>query len=150
MHKKRPLDYLLIPKSSGKIKKQREKRANEELKKRKIKKIIIMRGKDSEEDILNIGKILRKGDIIGFDTFLFHFKEYRDIIKKAKKEGKFPKGIKIEFVGTNQTPKEFIYGILGLEEERFEEKEVDYQKNRKEKSFQQLKNIIKRVINLEN
>jgi hypothetical protein len=148
MHKKRPLDYLLIPESSGKLKKQREIRASEESKKRKIKKIIIMSGKDSEEDILGLGKMLKKGNRIGFDTFPLHFKEYKDIIKRARKEGKFPEGIKTEFIGTSQTPKEVIYGILGLEEERFEEKEVNYQKKRKGKLFQWLKNIIKKIINL--
>ncbi len=107
-----------------------------------------MKGKGSEEDILEIGRILKMGDRAGFDTFPLHFREYQDIIKKAKREGRFPKKIKIEFVGTNQTPKEFVYGILGLEEERLEEKKVNYQKDRRGKLFQEFKNIIKKIINL--
>lgn len=151
MYTKEPLDYLLIPKSFGKLKNQREIRASEERKIRKIRKTIIMEGNDSEEDILNLGKILKSGDRIGFDTFPLHFKEYEDIINRAKREGKFPNGIEVEFIGTNQTLKQLIYGILGLGEERLIERKVDYQKSRRGRWYIKLKNIIKRkILNLEN
>ena len=86
MNKKEPLDYLFMPKSSGKVRKQRRLRAKEESKIRKIKKIVIIKGKDSQEDILKIGKRLRGDERIGIVTFPLHFKEYEYIIKKAKKE----------------------------------------------------------------
>ena len=145
---KKPLDYLFMPKSTGKIRKQRLERIEKERKNRKIRKTCIMRGKDSEEDILRIGKRLRDGERIGIVTFPLHFKKYENIIKKAQKQGKFPKGIIIEGVTTNQTFKEFLYGILSLVEEKLFEGKVDYQKNRKRKTLQKMKNLAKRIINL--
>jgi hypothetical protein len=119
-----PLDYLLIP--TG-WKEQREKRANEEKSRRKIKRTLIMDGHDSEEDILYLGKKLKGKEKIGIVTFPFHYLEYKDLIRKAQKIGKFPKGIKLENIETKQTVKQFIYGILGLIEERLD-KEINYVK----------------------
>lgn len=96
MFRKKELDYLAIPDSSGKIKKQRSEAALKTIKERDIEKTIILGGKNSEEDILYLGKIVERGQRIGFDTFPLHFKEYKEIIKKAKKQGKFPRRIKIE------------------------------------------------------
>jgi len=122
--KKRELDYLLIP--TG-WKKQRKKRALEELSKRKVKNILILNGNDSEEDILYLRKKLKGKEKIGFVTFPLHYQEYKEIIKKAQKEKKFPRNIKIENIATKETLKEFIYGILGLLEERMD-KEMNYVK----------------------
>ena len=147
---KRYLDYLLIPDSGGKIKKQRKKRAIEEIRNREIGEVIILKGKDSEEDVLYLGKIVKKGDRIGFDTFPFHFEKYKDLIKKAIEEDKFPQGVKIELVPTGQTFKEFIYGVLGLEEEKIFSRKLDYEKNRKRKFVQSLNNFVKKIINPKN
>jgi len=143
---KKKLDYLLIPNSGGEAKKEREKRALKELKNREVDNIIILKGKDSEEDILYIGKILKSGDKVGFDTFSLHYKEYRTIIRKAIKQGKFPKGVKIENVRTKQNLKQEIYGTLGLEEEKLMHEKVEYQKDRHDKLFRKLKNFIKEVL----
>ena len=138
---KKELDYLLIPDSSGKFMNERIKTAKKELGKRNVNEILILKGKDSEEDILYLGKILKKGDRIGFDTFPLHYKEYKVIIKKAIKQNDFPKGVRVENIRTKQGLNEKIYGILGLEEERIMHKKVDYQKNRNEKTFQKTKNL---------
>ena len=53
------LDYLLIP-TGWAI--QRKRRAIEELKKRKVKNILILNGNDSEEDMLYLGKRLKGGE----------------------------------------------------------------------------------------
>lgn len=143
---KKKLDYLLIPDGEKEYKKEKLKRAREESKKRLVKKILILKGKDSEEDILNLGKILKKGDRVGFDTFALHYKEYKVIIKKAKKEGKFPEGVKVENIRTNQSFKQSIYGFLGLEEEKLTDRKVDYMKNRDNKFFQKIKNIVKELL----
>ena len=66
---KKELDYLLIPNSGGELGKERKERAFREMGNRKIGEVLILNGKDSEEDILYLGKILKKGDRIGFDTF---------------------------------------------------------------------------------
>ncbi len=149
MGKKQNLDYLLIPRSSGKIKKQRNQRAAEEKEKRKIKRVLIMNGKDSEEDILLLGKKLKGKERIGIVTFPLHFREYLEIIKKAQKEGKFPKRVLVEGILTKQNAKEFVYGELGFEEEKIFEKKVDFEKDRKKIKFIELtKNVLKRVLNL--
>jgi len=143
---KKKLDYILIPDGSKEYQKEKLKRAEEELKKRRVKKILILKGRDSEEDILYLGKILKKGERVGFDTFPLHYKEYKVIIRKAKKEGKFPKGIKIENIKTSQNLKQEIYGTLGLGEEKIMHKKVDYMRNRKNKFFQKIKNIVKGLL----
>jgi len=143
---KKKLDYLLIPDASSKWKKQRKKRAQQELKNRIVENILILKGKDSEEDILYLGKILKKGDRIGFDTFPFHYKEYRELIKKAKKQGKFPKGIKIENIKTSQEPKSFVYGLLGWLEECVKKRKLDYVSNRHEFFLTKVKNLVKKVL----
>ncbi len=81
MKQKRELDYLLIPTGWPY---QRKKRALEEIKKRKIKNIFILNGKDSEEDILYLGKILKGGEKIGFVTFPLHYIEYTEIVNLPK------------------------------------------------------------------
>ena len=146
MENKKPLDYLLIPDSSGRYMKEKKNRAKKELGKRKVYEILILKGKDSEEDVLYLGKILKKGDRVGFDTFPLHYEEYKIIIKKCIKEGKFPKGVKIENIRTGQNLKQDIYGTLGLEEEKILHQKVDYMKNRKNQFFQKIKGIVKKIV----
>ena len=111
-----------------------------------VEKVVILKGKDSEEDILYLGKILKKGDRVGFDTFPLHYKEYKTIIEKAKKEGKFPKGIKIENIKTSQGPRLFLYGLLGLSEEKIKKKGPEYVKNRNEKFLSRIKGFVKKIL----
>lgn len=144
MIKKEKLNYLLIP--AG-WKKQREKRAMEELERRDIENIFILNGFDSEEDILYLGKMLKGKEKIGFVTFPFHYKEYELLIKKAEKQGKFPREVKTENIRTRETPRQFIYGILSLLEERMKkEKPLDYLKNRHENRL--LLNIKRLIIKI--
>ncbi len=145
MKKTEALDFLCIPDSRGEIKKQRVQRAKQEKKVRKIGKVLIMKGKDSEEDILILGKKLKGGERIGIVTFPLHFKEYQDIIRRAKRQGKFPRKVKIEGILTDQTGKEFVYGELGLEEEKVFEKKVDYAKNRKNNFLDFAKRVVKKI-----
>ncbi|MDD5012340.1 MAG: hypothetical protein PHQ66_01700 [Candidatus Nanoarchaeia archaeon] len=129
--KPKELDYILIPTGWTQ---QRKKRALEESSKRKVKNILILNGNDSEEDILYLGKILKGKERIGFVTFPLHYKEYTEIIKKAQRDKNFPRGIKTENIATNQTLKEFIYGVLGLLEERTDKK-VNYTKEENKNYF---------------
>lgn len=139
----KPLDYLLIP--TG-WKRQRKKRALEELGKRKIKNILILNGKDSEEDILYLGKRLRGKERIGFVTFPLHYQEYKEIIKKAQKDRNFPKNVKTENIATEETIKEFLYGIFGLLEERADKK-VNYVREEHESYFiKKLKQFVKKIL----
>ncbi|MBI3623124.1 hypothetical protein HY212_03535 [Candidatus Pacearchaeota archaeon] len=141
---KRELDYLAIPDSSGKLKKDRIKKAVQEIHKRMVEKIIIMKGRDSEEDILYLGKVVKKGDVVGIDTFPLHYDEYKDIIKKAEKEGKFPRGVKIENIQVGQSPKRALYGFLGLMEEKFKS-DVKYKKNTN-RLWERVKGIVKKIL----
>jgi hypothetical protein len=95
-----------------------------------------------------LGRLVKKGQRIGFDTFPLHYKEYKTIIKRAKKYEEFPKGVKIENVKTPENLKQHIYGFLGLEEERLRKGKVQYLKERKDKFIQFVKRIAKRIINL--
>jgi hypothetical protein len=144
MKEKEKLDYLLIP--AG-WKKQREERALKELEKREVENIFILNGFDSEEDILYLGRMLKGKERIGFVTFPLHYKEYIKIIRKAEKQGKFPKKIETENIRTKETPRQFIYGILSLLEEKMKkEKPLDYVKNRNENKF--LLNIKKLIVKI--
>ena len=64
------------------------------------------------------------------------------------KQGKFPKGVKVENVKTGQNFKQTIYGFLGLGEEKFLHKKVDYVKNRDERILVKIKNIVKKVLSI--
>ena len=142
------LDYLVVPNSHGKIKRQRTKRAEEELQKRNIKDIIILNGLDSEEDIIYLGKIVKRGDRVGFDTFDLHYEEYKEIIKKAIRDKIFPKGVHIENV---ETPEDFhliVYGTLGLMEERLKHRKLLLRKYRKEKFLESIKWVIHKIFPL--
>ena len=144
MAKNKPLDYLLIP--TG-WKRQRKKRALKEIEKREIKNIFILNGCDSEDDILDLGKMLKGGERVGIVTFPLHFEEYKLIIKKAQKQKKFPKNIKLENIETKETFKQFIYGILGLLDEELIEGKVDYKKNKHENYLMcKIRNFFKKIL----
>ena len=124
------------------------KKAREELKKRHVNKIIILKGKDSEEDILYLGKIVKKGERVGIDTFPLHYKEYLEIINKDIRDNKFPKGVKLENVKTPQNFRMFIYGVLGLSEEKIKKRELDYVKNRHNQFWRFLKKVFHSIVRI--
>ena len=144
--KKKRLTYIAIPNSSGTVKKERIKEAKKEINERFVEKVLILKGKDSEEDILYLGKVVKKGDRVGFDTFPLHYKEYKQLIKKAKKQGKFPKGVKIENLEIPQGFKKSIYGFLGLTEEKLKKRKLDFVKNRKDKFWRKLKRFVHKIV----
>jgi len=146
MFGKKRLDYLAIPNCSGEWKKQRKKVAVKEIGNRMVEKVLILKGKDSEEDILYLGKIVKKGDRVGIDTFPLHYKEYKELIKKARRDKKFPRGVKIENVQTSQPPKLFIYGIFGWLEEKIKKRKLEYKNKRHEKFLEKIKSLIKKII----
>jgi hypothetical protein len=148
MKRKRKLDYLLIPASSRKAKKERERAAIDEAVKRKIKQVVILDGRDSEEDIFYLGKVVKKGQRIGFDTFPSHYKEYKELIRRAKKYGEFPRGVKIENIKTPESFREHIYGFLGWEEERLKKRKLKPKRYRNENGLEFLKGIIKKIIKI--
>jgi len=144
MNKNKPLDYLLIP--TG-WKRQRKRRTIKELRSREVKNILILNGNDSEEDILYLGKILKGEERIGFVTFPLHYQEYLEIIRKAKNQKKFPENVKTENVKTRETFKQFIYGILGLLDEKINHSKIEYVKKRRENYFiSKLKKVIKKIL----
>ncbi len=149
MLKKKRLDYLAIPGGSkGELKKERKKRALKEINNRNVDKILILKGKDSEEDILYLANIVQSGERVGFDTFPLHYKEYKEIIKKACKENKFPKGVKIENVKTPQSFRLFIYGVLGLSEEKIKQRELEFVKQRHNKLWREIKGIVHKIVRI--
>jgi len=157
---KKSLDYLLIPDGSERLLKKRGQAAVEEFERREgnVKKIYIMKGKDSEEDILQLGNMLKGGERVGIVTFPEHYLEYRELIRKAKKDNKFPKFVKVKKISTRTPGKDFsekwynfkesVYGHLGLWEEKFKKRKLDYVKNRNEDFYIKFKNVIKKIIGL--
>jgi len=147
---KKILDYLAIPGGSkGDLKKSKKKRAVKEINKRPVDNIIILQGKDSEEDILYLGTILEKGDRIGFDTFPLHYKEYKVLIKKAIRDKKFPKGVKTENLKIPQDTKMWLYGVLGLNEEKLKKRKLNYLKNRHDNFYRKIKKIVHWFVKLD-
>ena len=105
-----------------------------------------LKGKDSEEDILLLGEKVKSGERIGFDTFPLHYLEYKELIKKAQRDGKFPKKVKTENLATKQGVKEWLYGIPGLIEEILKRRKLAYKKNRNEKYLEKVKYFVHKII----
>ncbi|MCK5624679.1 hypothetical protein KAI04_02460 [Candidatus Pacearchaeota archaeon] len=157
---KKSLDYLLIPDGSEGLLKKRKQTTIKEFERREgnIKKVYIMKGKDSEEDILKLGKMLKGGERVGIVTFPEHYLEYRELIRKAKRDHRFPKFVKVKKVNTREPGKDFpekwynlkesIYGHLGLWEEKLKKRKLDYVENRNDKFYRKFKNVIKKIIGL--
>jgi len=144
---KKTLDKLVIPGGEDDWKKGRLDRTLAEKKSgRKIEKMYWMKGKDSEEDILLLGEKTKPGERIGFVTFPLHYLEYRELIKKAQRDGKFPKRVKTENLATGQGLKEWVYGTIGLTEEILKRRKLDYKKNRDEKYLEKLKKFAHKFI----
>jgi hypothetical protein len=119
-----------------------------ELRKEGIKpgQMRILKGMDSEEDVLYLGQFVKPGDTVRFDTFPLHFREYSTLIKKAQRDGKFPKNVALKNARIPQGRKETAYGILGWMEEVFKRRPLDYKKNRKSDALDSIKGIVKKVI----
>jgi len=157
---RKSLDYLLIPDGSEKMREKRDYRVMEELARRRgnVKEIFLMDGKDSEEDVLYLGRMLKGGEKIGIVTFPEHYREYRELIRKAKRDKKFPRFVKVKEINTRKPGKnlnekwynikEAIYGHLGLWEEKLKRRKLDYVENRKEDFYMKFKNVVKKIIGL--
>jgi len=143
----RTIDKLAIPGGEDDWKKGRLDRTLAEKKSgRKIEKMYWLKGKDSEEDILLLGEKTKPGERIGFVTFPIHYREYKELIKKAQGEGKFPKGVRTENLATEQGLKEYIYGTIGLLEEKIKKRPLAYKKDRDEKYLGKLKEFVHKFI----
>lgn len=112
----------------------------------KPKQMRVLDGIDSEEDILYLGRFIKPGDTLYFDTFPLHFQEYKTLIKKAQKQNLFPKGVDIKNLKIKQGLKEWIYGTLGLGEELVKKRKLDYKKNRNEEKIDRVKEKVKKLI----
>ena len=144
---KRTIDKLVIPGGEDDWKAGRLDRALKEKKSgRKIKKMYWLKGKDSEEDILLLGGIVKPGERVAFDTFPLHYREYKELIKKAQEDGKFPHGVKTENLATEQGLKEYIYGTVGLMEEKIKRRPLAYKRNRNEKYLEKIKELAHKFI----
>jgi len=173
LSEKNGLEYLVIP--TG-WEESRIKKAKEEIEKKNFDKVIItgnasgwahrnkiyhairksgvpkekveiLLGKDSEEDVLYLGNLLNSGDKVYFDTFPAHYTNYKQLIKKAKNEKKFPKGIELRLSKINQNGfMEKLYNVknlLGF----FSSRDLDYKQNRDPSKLDKLKSWIKRKNN---
>lgn len=140
---KRVFDFVAVPNGSGQYERERMDIARKEVKKGNARRIFIMKGKDSEEDVLKLGKIVQNGNFIGIDTFPLHFKEYEELIRKAKRDGVFPRGVRIKNIPTSQSLKLEAYGICGYVEEKIKKRKLDYIGNRHEWLLSKIKNFIK-------
>ena len=112
----------------------------------KPSKMRILDGIDSEEDVLYLGRILNQKDTLYFDTFPLHYLEYKTLINKAIRDGKFPKGVNVKIASIGQGKMELVYGILGLLEEVFKRRRLDYKKNRREDNWDKIKQKIRRLM----
>ena len=112
----------------------------------KPSKMGILDGVDSEEDVLMLGKMLKKGDEVTFDTFPLHYAEYRTLINKAKRDDQFPKGVRIRNAKTRQGIKEVLYGIAGWGEELLSRRKLDYVKDREKGYFSDVYSSMKKGI----
>jgi hypothetical protein len=140
---KKVFDFVAVPDGAGKYEKERMNIARDKINNGSAKKILVMKGKDSEEDILKLGKIVKKGDIVGIDTFPLHFKEYMELIKKARRDGVFPKKVQIKNIPTRQSFKLGVYGTCGYLEEKIKTRKLTYLKNRHEWLLVKIKNFVK-------
>ena len=113
----------------------------------KPKQMMVLDGIDSEEDILYLGKFVKPGDTLYFDTFPLHFQEYKLLVDKAKRDGKFPKRVKLKNLKISQGFKEFVYGVAGSTEELVKRRKLDYKKNRpKEERSDKIKEYVKNLL----
>jgi len=110
------------------------------------KDIKLLRGKDSEEDILYLGKMVNSGDTVYFDTFPLHYQEYKTLVRKAQRDRKFPKGVYLRNARIPQGRIEITYGILGWLEELIKRRPLDYKENRPNDTLDKVKGIVKKII----
>ena len=106
----------------------------------------ILQGIDSGEDILYLGKILRPGDELIFDTFPLHYQEYVTLIRKATKQGDFPKGVKIKNARTRQSRKDFLYGLIGWAEEALNLNRLQFVKDRKTGRYSKFYHKVRKAV----
>ena len=83
---------------------------------------MIVEGKssDSLENVMYTLKRLKKDTKeISFVSYPLHLKKFKYIMSKAKEECLAPKNLKVKYLPTKQSAKEFIYGILALMKEKY-------------------------------
>lgn len=105
-----------------------------------------LHGIDSEEDILYIGKMVHPGDTIYFDTFPLHFQEYKTIVKKAQRDGKFPKDVTLKNASIPQGKTEIAYGMMGWLEELLKRRPLEYKDKRENDTLDKVKGVVKKII----
>ena len=108
--------------------------------------IKLLHGKDSEEDILYLGEIVKPGDTVYFDTFPLHFQEYKTLVKKAQRDKKFPGDVTLRNARIPQGRTEVAYGLMGWLEEVFKGRSLNYKKNRESDALDKVKGIVKKII----
>jgi len=106
----------------------------------------LLKGKDSEEDILYLGQMVHSGDTIYFDTFPLHFKEYQTLVKKAQRDGKFPKNVSLRNAKIPQGKTEVAYGLMGWMEEVFKRRPLSYKSERENSFLDGVKGVVKKFI----
>lgn len=106
----------------------------------------LLHGRDSEEDILYLGRMVKPGDTIYFDTFPLHFQEYKTLIKKAQRDKKFSENVTLRNARIPQGRTEIAYGLMGWLEEVFKRRPLDYKKNRESDALDKFKGVVKKLI----
>jgi hypothetical protein len=112
------------------------------------KQIKLLHGMDSEEDILYLGEMVKPGDTVYFDTFPLHFREYVTLVKKAQRDNKFPKNIKLRNARIPQDRTEFMYGLLGWMEEVLKRRPLSYKSQRESALLDKIKSGVKNLIGM--
>ena len=105
-----------------------------------------LHGIDSEEDILYLGQMVHPGDTVYFDTFPLHFQEYKTLVKKAQRDGKFPKDVTLKNASIPQGKTEIAYGTMGWLEELLKRRPLEYKDKRESAALDKVKGIVKRII----
>ncbi|MCK5149880.1 YdcF family protein [Candidatus Pacearchaeota archaeon] len=102
------------------------------------------KSKDTLENaIYSLGKV-KEMKTVGIISYPKHLERFKMIINQAKEEGRIPKNIKIKYLPTEQTFKEWAYGTLANIKERYRlRKGVDEAKKHKTGKFG---NFIKKIV----
>jgi len=74
---------------------------------------------DTLENTLYSLKKLKGMKNIGIVSYPQHLKRFKYIINKAKEENLVPHNLKVSYIPTKETPKDKMYGFLGLLKEKY-------------------------------
>jgi vancomycin permeability regulator SanA len=83
-------------------------------------KEIKVEGKSSDtlENAIYSLENLRENERVGIVSYPKHLERFRYIVEKMREEGKISKGVKIEYIPTDQTFKQWAYGMVANIKER--------------------------------